>query len=357
MRVARGARCRPEKERSNNVIYMSDGDSNSCNLDYYEQGDDETRISLQELWKKCFDDEDGFIDYYFDEQIKENKVLVARKDGVVVGMLHLCPREMFVCGEAVKCYYLAYGAVEKHNRERGIMQAMLQRAKEDMQKEDCLFAYLVPGHEEYYEEIGFHTVYETVEIDLDLQSIEDADAVPDDLSGDRGYYMVRLKDMQDEAVDALAEDLNKKLAAKYKLFPLKNAHTLRAMMREHRSESGGVAAIYESDIMPGEETGDRLAGYFGYNVSDETMYVERFLSFDYNVRYTVDTVVRFAEESACRRVVLNMSAMERCDDIYNMLGATSHMVDGRRVMLCNLETDARFETTDFVNASYFDENL
>ena len=322
-------------------------------MDYHEQGDDETLKQMRELMENSFDDEEEFINYYFEEKIKENKVLVARVDGEFAGMLHLCPREILVLGKSVKCYYLARGAVKKAYREHGVMHAMLSRATEDMKNEGCLFAYLVPEHEENYEELGFRTVYETVELDLDLMNVEDEDQVPDDLSGEHGYYAVRLRDMDDAALEELANALNKNLGAKYKVFAKRDVHVLKSMLKEHISGNGGVVAIFEYGM--GENGEDRLAGCFGYDVYDEAMYVERFVSFDYNVRYTLDVIMRFAEEAFCRRAVVTMSAAERCDDVYNMLGPAARIEDGRSFMLCNLETDARFSGEEFSGASFFDD--
>ena len=329
---------------------MSDGDS--CSLDYHEQGDDDTLARMRELMEKCFDDEEEFINYYFNEKINENKVLVARVNGEFAGMLHLCPREICVMGTPVKCYYLARGAVKKAYRDHGVMHSMVTRAMEDMRKEGCLFAYLVSGYGDY-EELGFQTVCETVELDLDLEYLEDEDQVPDDLSGEHGYYMTRLREMSDEEIAKLAEALNKNLEAKYKAFARRSVHELKNMLREHISENGGVVAIFETGM--GENGEDRLAGCFGYDVCDETMYVERFVSFDYNVRYTLDMIVRFAEQAFCRRAVVTMASGERCDDIYNMLGPTIRMEEGRSFMLCNLETDARFSVEELSGASFFDD--
>ena len=93
---------------------------------------------------------------------------------------------------------------------------------------------------------------------------------------------------------------------------------------------------------------------FSYDIYDDTMYVERFESFDEHVRYVLDAAVRLAEQAFCRRLVVTMSERHFCDDIANMLGVSVRMNEGHGFMAISLQEDAALMSI-LHEASFFDE--
>ena len=179
---------------------MSDGDS--CRLKYFE-GEPEVLAEVRQMWDEIFDDPEEFADYYFTEICKQNKILLAYKGDVLAGMIHLNPYEMQVEGKKELCYYIVGVAVKPEYREQGIMHKMMQRVLADMKKDGRAFTFLMPEREEYYESLGFEKVFHTLELDIDIAELEDEDVVPDDLSGEEGYYTKNLKDLHEERADIL----------------------------------------------------------------------------------------------------------------------------------------------------------
>ena len=108
---------------------MSDGDS--CRLKYFE-GEPEVLAEVRQMWDEIFDDPEEFADYYFTEICKQNKILLAYKGDVPVGMIHLNPYEMQVEGKKELCYYIVGVAVKPEYREQGIMHRMMQYVLADM---------------------------------------------------------------------------------------------------------------------------------------------------------------------------------------------------------------------------------
>ena len=334
---------------------MSDGDS--CRLKYFE-GEPEVLAQVRQMWDEIFDDPEEFADYYFTEICRKNKILLAYKDGVLAGMIHLNQYEMQIDGKKELCYYIVGVAVKPEYREQGIMRSMMHRVLADMKQEGRKFTFLMPEREEYYESLGFEKVFHTLELDIDIEELEDEDVVPDDLSGEEGYYTRNLRDLHEERTDILEHlsgEVNAALAKKYQIYAYRTPQYLEEMCKEHRCQNGDVVAVYEDGMrMDDGQVEERLAGLFSYDIYDDTMYVERFESFDEHVRYVLDAAVRLAEQAFCRRLVVTMSEKHFCDDIVNMLGVSVRMNEGHGFMALTLK-DRDVLMPMLHDGSFFDE--
>lgn len=335
---------------------MSDGDS--CGLSYYE-GDQDTLGKIRKLWDEIFDDRDEFADFYFEQVCAENRILMAKIKDELVGMIHLNPYNVLLDGKKCRCYYIVGVAVKPEYRRQGIMRNMLSRVIEDMKVEGCPFTFLMPEREEYYESFGFEKIYNTLELDIDISMLEDEDVVPDDLSGEEGFYWKKLTDMFEEerySLAVLATEINEALEKRYEVFSYRTATYLHHMRAEHICQNGGVVAVYEDGMrLEDGQVEERLAGLFSYDVYDDTMYVERFESYDENVRYVLDAALRVAEAAYCSRLVVTMAEKHFCDDIANMLGIAARMNDGNGIMALPLVEDADAMMQKLKNVSFFDE--
>lgn len=335
---------------------MSDGDS--CRLAYY-QGEPEVLNEIRGMWDEIFDDPEEFTDYYFDEVCSKNRILLAYVGGHLAGMVHLNPYDISVYGKKSRCYYVVGVSVRPEYRGRGVMRQMMKRAIADMKAEGCLFTFLMPEREEYYESLGFEKIYHTLELDIDISELEEEDVVPDDLSGEEGYYMKNIHEMQNEDehyLSVLATEINQVLSKRYQVFAHRTASYLESMCKEHICQNGGVIAVYEDGMrMEDGQVEERLAGLFAYDVFDDTMYVERFESFDEHVRYVFDAVLRLAERAFCRRLVLTMSEKHFCDDIANILGVSARMNEGRGIMALPLQGDKQEQFARLKENCFFDE--
>lgn len=335
---------------------MSDGDS--CTLKYF-QGEPKELVAIRQMWDEIFDDPEAFADYYFEEKCKDNRILLAYMDGQPVGMTHLNPYMINIDGRTERCYYIVGVAVKPEYRERGIMHAMMKRVLADMKEEGCPFTFLMPERDEYYEGLGFEKVFQTLELDIDITELEDADVVPDDLSGEKGYYTRSIERIREDDPDlllCLADEVNTALGVKYKVYSERTPMYLYEMNLEHTCQNGGVVAVFEDGMhMDDGQVEERLAGMFSYDVYDDTMYVERFESFDEHVRYVLDAVVRLSEETFCRRLVVMMSDKHFCDDIANMLGVSVRMSEGKGIMAYVLRDDQPELMEILHKQSFFDE--
>ncbi len=116
-------------------------------------------IEIRQLWSDCFHDSEGFMNYYFNNIVKKNKIVVMKENKKVVGMIHLNPYVFSKDGKRIiRTYYIVGVAVGEAYRREGRMKKMMEYVAADMEEEHIPFVYLWPKDVHYYESMGYKTV-------------------------------------------------------------------------------------------------------------------------------------------------------------------------------------------------------
>ena len=323
---------------------MSDGDSCSCSYSYFD-GDEADAEQIKELWLT--------IDNEFDPVIDGVSIIMAKLEDELIGMLHVDIHEVSVNGRLVKGARFYGDVIKQKYDEAGVMETLIDEAVTLSLKKGAEFAFCTPANPDYFSDKGFDTLYENVELDIDISVLEDDSTVPDDLSGEEGYYLVKFRDLSDEDFEELGERINEELCKRYAVFVKRDGAYLKAVRDRHISRNGGVMAVYESGISKDEDEAERLAAVFSYDITGDTLYVERYENFDENVRYSLDMIVKLTEEVLCKRCLINMPSSELVDDVYNLLGIWTRVNDGKVVMARSISDT--FSVEQLKKASFFDE--
>ena len=323
---------------------MSDGDSCSCSYGYFD-GDEADAEQIRELWLT--------IDTEFDPVISGVDIFMAKHEDELVGMLHCTMHEVMYDGKPVMGARLYGDVIKQKYDEAGVMEQLIDEAVKCAGKKGAKFLFCTPANEEYFYERGFEDIYENVELDFDISVLEDDSTVPSDLSGEEGYYLVKFRDLNDEEFDSLAAKINEELGKKYTAFVKRDGKYLQAVRDRHISRNGGAMAVYESGMLKEDEETERLAAVFTYDITGDTLYVERYENFDASVRYSLDSVVKLTESVLCNRCVINMPAIELNDDVYNLLGIWARVNDGKLVLAKSLSDDISVDSLK--KTSFFDE--
>lgn len=139
------------------IRYLKDGEKKIC----------------RELWEEAFsEDSREFGDYYFEEKVKDNRVLVlmgeegdekpgenGQKQDRVDAMIHLNPYVLMVRGRCWRVDYLVGVATRGSKRHRGYMRRLLLRMMKDLRREGMPFCFLMPADEAIYRPFGFTYIY------------------------------------------------------------------------------------------------------------------------------------------------------------------------------------------------------
>ena len=132
------------------------------------------------LYEECFDEgKVEYIDYYYDEIIKRNEMVVLEDDKEsVISMIHLNPYLYNIDGYISIVHYLVAVATKKEYRGQGYMNMVMETAINYLNELKEPFCYIVPDNgrlERTYKKYGFEVVSRFV---LDKLSKEKYDIFP-----------------------------------------------------------------------------------------------------------------------------------------------------------------------------------
>lgn len=228
-------------------------------LDTYE------KMRSRDLWEEAFpEDSKSFDDYYFQEKLKDNRILVLEEAGRIDSMIHLNPYRVQVKNHRWRVDYLVGVATRKDRRHRGYMRRLLMRMMADMRAEDMPFCFLMPADEAIYRPFGFTYIYRqpqwqwkdvspkdsagaTVRRDMDLRR---------DVTGLTRRALLPWKDSLGNRryLEELAAWMNRWLANRYQVYAVRNVEYLLRLMKEITSEDGNFDVLYDGDDMVGMES-------------------------------------------------------------------------------------------------------
>ena len=196
----------------------------------------EEKGRTRELWKEAFQDSESFVDYYYTEKIKDNRILVREMDGQIVSMLHRNPYRIYLRGTETVCDYIVGVATAVSERGKGHMRSLLIALLRDMQEEQMPFTFLMPARESLYSPYDFRYIFEQPRWVLHY---------------DKNVKKVPCR--QGALGEELAEWQTAWLKRQYDVFAVRDAAYLERLEKELTSEDGLCCLIYDGDWFVGME--------------------------------------------------------------------------------------------------------
>ena len=121
-------------------------------------GKDKYIPALKKMWKLCFQDEDSFIDYYFDEIYKNDETLVYLENGKPAASFQMIPYSLKNGTDIFPAGYI-YGAMTHPDfRRKGFMKELLFASFDLMRKRGFDYTFLIPQEEwlfNFYKKFGY----------------------------------------------------------------------------------------------------------------------------------------------------------------------------------------------------------
>ncbi len=141
-----------------------------------------SKSETRKLYEETFHDPKEFVDFYYEDKCSDNTVIVNKKNGEIISMVHLNPYILSVCGKTIKSYCLAAGATKKEMRGRGEQAKVLDLAFKLMKEQHIPFCYLLPINEKRLTWDGFQKIcsfsrerindYETIKEKFDIYCVQ-----------------------------------------------------------------------------------------------------------------------------------------------------------------------------------------
>ena len=242
------------------VRYLPDGEKNRT----------------RELWTEAFpEDSRQFLDYYYSEKMRDNRVLVKEGNGRIVPLLHPTPSRMAVGdGEEVIDYIVAV-ATAADSRHRGHMRDLLGRMLRDMYAEQMPFTFLMPADEVIYRPFQFAFICdqesweESEELSVcaadgkagetgrireqaGTRTADSAGGVPQTgLSQMGDSQIVRVKVCGENDVREAARYMNEWLRRRYQVYCLRDREYVERLVKELQSENGFLEMLVETAAQTG----------------------------------------------------------------------------------------------------------
>lgn len=133
-----------------------------------QEGKTGTRLALlcdmaekkrtRKLYQQAFEDSRSFVDYYYAEKCRDNRIAVLEENGETVSMIHLNPYRLMVDGMEWAVTYLVAGATEKTRRGKGYYRNVIDYALDVLAREGQPFCYLMPAEVQLYCKLGFEII-------------------------------------------------------------------------------------------------------------------------------------------------------------------------------------------------------
>lgn len=217
--------------------------------------DDEEKQLCRILWHEAFpDDSVPFADYYYQEKVKDNRILIKAEEGRLVSMAQLNPYT-FVCRDRQwPIDYIVGVATARDSRHRGHMRSILEKMLGDMNRNGVPFTFLMPADEAIYRPFQFAFIYRQPKFQLTEEA---------ELRLNRKPCSSR-----EDAVQAAAF-MDQWLKERFEAYCLRDEAYVSRLMKELASEDGILEFLLREEN--GEEKLSGLHGEWGLEKREERL--------------------------------------------------------------------------------------
>lgn len=218
----------------------------------------EEKPQSRELWEEAFpEDSRSFDDYYYQEKIKDNRILAACEDGRIQAMVQMNPYLVQAGNRRWRVDYLVGVATSREKRHQGYMRRLLMRMMEDMREEEMPFCFLMPAAEAIYRPFGFTYIFrqprwtlrEAVESRLVRRTLLAAAGAPE--PGELQETESLQEPGKRRYLGFLADWMNRWMEQHYQVYAVRDTEYLLRLMKEIASENGTLDVLYDGDMMAG----------------------------------------------------------------------------------------------------------
>lgn len=225
----------------------------------------EEKALSRDLWEEAFpEDSRSFDDYYFEEKLKDNRILAILEDGRVQAMVQMNPYLVQVGDRRWRVDYLVGVATRKEKRHQGYMRRLLLQMMQDMRDEQMPFCFLMPADEAIYRPFGFTYIFrqpqmalrKDVEAELVRRPLIAEAAGPGVAAGGSGAVAGGSGVVAAGSrayLESLAGWMQRWLKRHYQVFAVRDGAYLLRLMKEIASEDGRLDVLYDGDSMIGME--------------------------------------------------------------------------------------------------------
>lgn len=199
---------------------------------------DNEKQETKRLWHSCFpEDTDKFIEYYYSEKTKDNRILVKKDSGLIVSMTQLNPYRVSMKDKEIDTFYVVGVATDAGRRREGHFRDVFLQMMQDMNEEKVPFLFLMPADANIYLPLDFAYMCELPLMELTREAKERLTAVV-------------CHDNEEDCQKA-AEFMEQWLSARFDMYCLRDGAYVSRLLKELDSENGIMEFLYDGDSLAG----------------------------------------------------------------------------------------------------------
>lgn len=116
------------------------------------------RDDLVNLYKKCFDDSEQYIEYFFNNKYRRNNTIIAKDSNKIIATLFLIPKKIRLRGVELSFPYIVGACTDPMYRGQGIMNNLIYDAIIKLHNRGNAIVGLYPFRHSFYAKQGFVTI-------------------------------------------------------------------------------------------------------------------------------------------------------------------------------------------------------
>ena len=128
--------------------------------------------SIKEIWNYCFNDEDTFVDYYFNHKYKNHNTIVACEDNDIVSSLQLNQYKINLDNKVYDTSYVVGVSTFPQVRGRGYMRNIMDFSLNELYKKGQLISILMPIDYRLYRKYGYEHCYDQLEYNINIDDLK-----------------------------------------------------------------------------------------------------------------------------------------------------------------------------------------
>ncbi|CEI72083.1 GNAT family N-acetyltransferase [Romboutsia hominis] len=128
--------------------------------------------SIKDIWNYCFNDEEGFVDYYFNYKYKNYNTVVIEEDENIVSSLQLNQYKLKLNSKIYDTSYVVGVSTFPEARGMGYMKNIMEFSLNEMYNKGQFVSILMPIDYRLYRKYGYEQCYDQIEYNLDVEELK-----------------------------------------------------------------------------------------------------------------------------------------------------------------------------------------
>ena len=135
--------------------------------------------NIKDIWNYCFGDEEGFVNYYFDNKYKPENTILIEENDELMSSLQLNQYKINLNNKIYDTSYVVGVSTYPNARGKGYMKDMMGFALNELYKKDQLVSLLMPIDYRLYKKYGYEHCYDQIEYKLNIEELKQFKIVGD----------------------------------------------------------------------------------------------------------------------------------------------------------------------------------